>query len=159
MIRVLVDGNNLMFALRDEAVEAGREMLCRLLGQFAERTGLAVAVIFDGASPPAPLAGQIADPRIEVHYSGHRTADAVLEDILAAHSAPRRLTVVSTDHEIVHLARHRRSRSVRSDVFARQLIDPPPPKPGPDVPSAKRTGLAEGEAEQWMHDLGLDDDA
>lgn len=157
-VRVLVDGNNLTYALRDVGPEgAGRSMLCRLLGEFAARTGLAVAVVFDGAAPAGNLARQIADARIAVHYSGHRSADEVLAELIAAHSAPRSLTVISTDHDVQRHARHRRCHVVASAAFAARLVAPAPPKCEPVEPPEKRAGLDEGETQQWLKEFGLTD--
>lgn len=158
-VRVLVDGNNVMYALRDAGVPAaGRAALCRLLGDFAAQSGLAVAVVFDGAAPREALAEQLADPRIEVHYSGRRTADEVLGEMIDAHTAPRRLTLVSSDHEVRAMARRRRCGRVDATTFALRLLNPPPPRPAPVEPPEKRAGLEQGEVEQWLAEFGFQDE-
>jgi hypothetical protein len=154
---VLVDGNNLTFAMADAGLDSGRGALCRLLGLLAERTDQRVRVVFDGKSPPPGLAGQIADSRIEVLYSDRRKADAVIAELIQADSAPRRLTVVSTDHEIRQAARRRRCRSVVSCDFAAVLAglrESRPPRPG--EPAEKRRGLTPQQTAQWLAEFGLE---
>ena len=155
---ILIDGNNLLHALASAGSDPGRGGLCRMLGELAAR-GERVRVVFDGTPPTAPLAEPIGDDRIDVAWSGRQTADAVIVADIAADTAPRRLTVVSTDHEIRAAARRRRCRSVRSEDFARALlltVNRPPLRLSVEPPE-KHAGLAEGEADRWMEELGLTD--
>jgi predicted RNA-binding protein with PIN domain len=157
-VRILVDGNNLMHAVREIGDEVGPSAVCRLLGDFAEATGLAVTVVFDGGGPSGRLAEQIHDPRIAVCYGGPRQADDVLEELIAAHTAPRRLTVVSSDREVRRMATRRQCRSVKADLFARRLLAPPPPAPEPVEPPGKRQGLSAEQTRQWLEEFGIHDD-
>lgn len=154
-MRLLVDGNNLMFALLEHLEGAGRATVCKLLGDWAERTGAPSAVVFDGPAPDSPLAQQLGDPRIEVYYSGRRKADDLIIELIHANTAPRRLTVVSTDREIREAARRRRCRSVRSEDFAMDLTAPPPPKTPDPEPRAKRRGPTGREKQYWREQFGL----
>ncbi len=145
-----------MYALRKLGVPAGRQIVCRLLGDFAERTRLESAVVFDGHPPRGALARQVGDSRVAVHYGHGAEADAVLVELIDAHTAPRRLTVVSTDRAIRKAARRRRCQSVRAEDFAETLLNPPPPRPVVREPRAKRAGLNAGQIEQWIEYFGLD---
>ena len=156
---VLIDGNNLLYAALESAPERppSRSTLCRLLGQWARRTGEKVAVIFDGPKPTQALAGQISDPDVAVEYSGGLSADDVLARTIDADSAARRLIVVSTDREVARSARRRRARSVRSDTFWAALQrDLARERPGPLEPREKRRGLSAEDTERWVRELGLD---
>ncbi len=151
---LLIDGNNLAHAM---GAEVGRGKLCRLLGRWAEATGEKVCVVFDGPAPPAPLAGQIADERVEVRYAAPREADEVLLDFLGAHSHPRRLKVVSTDREIRRAARARRAEPVRSEHFAEQLLRPPAPPPPDPEPDAKHGApMSPEQREHWLREFGIE---
>ena len=155
---ILIDGNNLLFAALDNDPERppSRSTLCRLLGQWARRTGEKVAVIFDGPEPTEALAGQISDPDVAVTYSAGLSADDVLARTLDAHSAARRLIVVSSDREVARAARRRKARSVRSDVFWAALQrDLTREQPRPLEPPEKRRGLKPDDAERWLRELGL----
>ncbi len=157
---VLIDGNNLLHAAReleDPDVLLGRSMLCDKLGHWAERQNEQVHIVFDGPSPPAPLAEQIGHASIQVTYSGRGTnADAVVQDILDGHSAARRLVVVSTDREVRQAARRRRARPVRSAEFwAALLRDLARPTPQRIEPEEKEAGLTDEAARQWLAEFGL----
>lgn len=124
-------------------------------GHWAARNQLATTVVFDGSCPAGPLAKQIGDPRVEVRYAHPRTADEVIAELISAHSAPRRLNVVSSDHAVQRAARRRRCAVTEADAFAAALLAPPPQRPAPREPRAKRTGLSDGQAEQWLDEFGL----
>lgn len=156
----LIDGNNLLHAawdIEDPDRPIGRSGLCRELGGWAERKRENVLVVFDGPAPPRGLAEQIADPRIEVRYSGRVSADEVLIEILDTHSAARRLIVVSTDRRIAAAARRRRARSVRSDEFWIQLVrDLAARPPRAREPREKAQGLDPEGRRHWLREFGLD---
>ncbi len=61
-----------------------------------------------------------SDPR--VIYSGpHESADDVIVRMIAHSSAPRRLTVVSSDNEILRAVRKRRCPTLTAEVFLENL--------------------------------------
>jgi predicted RNA-binding protein with PIN domain len=156
---ILIDGNNLLFAARDEDPERpiGRSKLCEILGRWACRRGQKVHVVFDGPAPTAGLAEQIGDPSIAVDYSGSGvSADARLRDILEGDSAARRLLVVSSDREIVRAAKRRRACPVASDEFWNMVQrDLSQPERESLEPPEKRRGLGPGVGEDWLRELGL----
>lgn len=157
-MRILVDGNNVMGALAAECVDAGRSMLCGLLERFAERVEGRVTVVFDGPPRRGESAQQAEPSRVTVLYGADRTADDVVIDHLRADSAPRRLTVVSSDRQIRREARKRRCRIVRAEPFARWLLAPAPEPSQPDEPPAKLHGLAdEDDAARWLEQFDLSD--
>ena len=155
---VLIDGNNLLFAALENDPERppSRSTLCRLLGQWARRTGEPVAVIFDGPEPNQALASQISDPSVAVSYSGGVKADVVLEKTIDADSAARRLIVVSSDREVARAARRRKAKTMRSDDFwemvQRELNRA---EPSPLEPPEKRRGLDSADTEEWLRELDL----
>ena len=156
-----------MYALRDVGLEVGRGGLCRLLGRFASSgsTGLKpvppkkVRVVFDGTPPYGPLAQQIRDDRIDVKYSAGRTADDVIIECIAADSAPRRLTLVSTDHEIRDAGRSRKCKLETSENFAKTLVRilEESPKTRPSEPPEKRVGLTPEQTRAWLKELNLEE--
>ncbi len=154
-----MDGNNVMGALAAECVDAGRSMLCGLLARFAERVAGEVTVVFDGPPRRGDSARHAAPSPVTVIYSVDRTADEVLVEHLRADSAPRRLTVVSSDREIRREARKRRCRVMRAEPFARSLLAPADEPPEPDEPPAKLHGLAdEDDAARWLEQFDLSDE-
>jgi len=130
------------------------------LGQWARRTGEKVSVIFDGPAPTGGLARQISDPDVAVSYSGAGvSADDVLTRTIEADSAARLLLVVSSDREVLRVARRRQARAMRSDEFWATLqADLARPKPAPLEPDEKRRGLRAAEAERWLREFRLPGD-
>ena len=153
-VPLLIDGNNLMYAMNDAGMDVGREGLCRILARVAGSEP--VRVVFDG--PPRRQGPDVPDGAVEVLFSQRRKADDVIAELIAADTAPRRLTVVSTDHEIRRAARRRRCRTVTSEDFtasvARRLARPKRP-PAPEPPE-KRAGLTPEQTRQWLKELHLE---
>lgn len=157
----LIDGDNLLHAAQDMGDPdrlVGRSMLCRSLGEWAQRTGEQVHVVFDGAAPHSALAAQIGHPAIQVSYSGAGiSADSVIAGLLVSDSAARRLLVVSTDREVRQSARRRRARSMRSDDFWRRVQrDLQRPVATPAEPDQKRCGTPPEEIEDWLRRFDAD---
>jgi hypothetical protein len=151
---VLIDGNNLIFALPDSV---GRSGLCDKLSTLLEKEPQ-ICVVFDGPPPPGGLAGQIEATGIEVRYSAGRTADEVIMELISAHTAPRRLTVVSSDREIRKAARRRRCMVLTSPQFAKQLQEESPrPSPPFQEPKEKQRGLTEQQSSEWLKEFGLEE--
>src|SRR5947207_2370868 len=123
---VLIDGYNFLHAFRDSrwgSPAVGRAMICRLLGDWSAATREVVTIVFDGMRPEDPVADQLGDPRITVHYSGGaRIADAMIAELIAASSAPRRLQVVSSDREVQRSAQRREAGVVPSLEFCARLV-------------------------------------
>ena len=49
---------------------------------------------------------------------GDENADARIEQLIAAHSAPKSLTVVSTDRRVRQAANRRKARSITSEAVS-----------------------------------------
>jgi predicted RNA-binding protein with PIN domain len=155
---ILVDGNNLMYALRKAGQNVDRDGVARLLAALAKGKER-ICVIFDG---PMPRFGsdELADAKLEILYSLHRQADELLAERIAANTAPRRLVVVSTDREVRKIAKHRGCQSVTSEEFVPLLFQRIERLSRPRVrePSEKQKGLTSEQAEQWLKELGLDEE-
>ena len=85
-------------------------------------------------------------PGIEMVFSGHARADDIIQARIASDSAPRRLTVVSTDREIRKVAHSRRCQICLSEQFAQALLDGTRhthQPPDATEPPEKRAGLTE----------------
>ena len=80
-------------------------------------------------------------------------ADTVIERLVAADSAPKRLTVVSSDHRLQRAAHRRKATAVDSDVWFAQLLrdraarldaGSPAANPTADVPKPEGPLIAGG---------------
>jgi len=147
----LIDGNNLSFALLDdEGNPLSRSGLCDRLAS-ALPADERVCVVFDGPPPDSARAAQIAGG-VHVEYAAPLSADQVIMRLIQDDTAPRRLTVVSTDREIRRAARRRRCRSVTSEQFA-SFVERRrhPGRPTKAVePQEKTRGLSPQQLDAWL---------
>ena len=158
---VIIDGHNLLYSIQKtpeefESVTAVR--LCRIVGMYLKVTSENGEIIFDGTGPP-DKSGFDNISNLEVVFCGFGSdADTVIEDKIRASSAPKRLTVVSSDRRVAKAARARKVVSVKSEVFWDKLQKrlSQKRKKGLQEPAAKRRGLSESETEQWLKFFGLE---
>ena len=154
----IIDGHNLLHAIFKSEEDSGVISdvgLCRILGRYFTLTGEKGEIIFDGTGPP-DKGGFDNISNLEVFFAGLGTdADTVIEDKISASTAPKRLTIVSSDRRLRSAARTRKATSMKSDVFwndvQKQLSRKRPAK----EPTEKRQGLSEGETEQWLEFFGF----
>ena len=171
LVSLIIDGYNLIHAagimgrgVGPGSLERARQALVRTLAASVEPGELGrTVVVFDAASGDVPL----GLPRTETidgvtvrFASGYDSADALIEELIRRDAAPRRLTVVSSDHRIQRAARRRRARAVDSDVWFTQLLCERRQR-GEAVPgSAKPLGeVGRHEVLYWLKEFGLDGDA
>jgi len=157
---VIIDGTNLLWALHEafeERTITTEMQLCGVLERYFASSEEAGEVVFDGAGPPdqSAFAGR---GNLEVVFSGFQTdADTVIEEKIKANTAPRRLTVVSSDRRLRQAAAARKATAVKSERFWEQVQkELTRPKPAEKEPQEKREGLTESETEKWMDLFGLD---
>ena len=153
----LIDGNNLLFALAQAGVYVERGGLVTLLERLAARENQHVTVVFDGPERADSPHDERADVRVKIFYAAPRSADEVIESLIAADSAPRRLTVVSSDHELAAAAHRRRCPSLASEPFARQLLHGPAAPPPGEAPE-RQGNLGPEETERWLKEFGLEEE-
>src|SRR3954467_12446391 len=104
-MRTLIDGYNLMYALGLLGKRLGpdgfRKVRTRFLNDLAAALGAVEAhqttVVFDAADPPGHLPRESTFKGITVVFAvDDDDADERIERLIAAHSAPKGLTVVSS---------------------------------------------------------------
>ena len=127
---LLIDGYNLLHAtdITDEGAGAGgfqrsREALIAFLAaslKASERK--AATIVFDAAEAPPGLPNNYVVEGITVVYArDYPDADALLEELIELHPAPRGLTVVSSDHRVQRAARRRGASRIDSDLWYADL--------------------------------------
>ena len=158
---VLIDGYNLLRSVQngtDEFAHITESQMCHFISRFLKRTKDRGKIVFDGIGPPdkTPLENI---PALEVIFSGRTLeADDVIEELILENTAPKRLTVVSSDRRIKSGAKKRRARAIGSFEFwlelTRTLEKPNREKP---LPPGKTQGITEIETDLWLKEFGLDD--
>jgi len=130
--------------------------LCRILSGYLKLIDENGEIVFDGTGP-RDKSGFDNISNLEVFFAGLGSdADTVIEDKIKANTAPKRLTVVSSDRRLRDAARARKATSVKSDVFWNNLRRQLRRKETFKEPRAKRRGLSESETKQWLEFFGLE---
>jgi len=128
---ILIDGYNLLFAVGMQgrnvgpgSLEHGRNALLNFLAASLDDSERSrTTVVFDAQSAPPGLPREQTVRGILVLFSvGYENADALVQELILADSAPRQLVVVSSDHEIQRAARRRRATATDSDRWYDELV-------------------------------------
>ncbi len=167
----LIDGYNLMHAAgavdssapsRKVFARKRRRFLIDLADALGQERCRETTVVLDANSPPAdfPLESDYQGLHL-IFALGDESADARIETLIAAHSAPKSLTVVSSDRRVRRAASRRRARALSADEFL-DLLDrfkfdrkAPPVNP---LPSAQAdVALTPEERAYWLEQFaGVD---
>lgn len=131
-MRWLIDGYNVMYAGGRLGPKLGREGFRRARRRFLEELAEALpseeteetTVVFDASAPPG-------DFKLDDHYRGlhvvfalgDENADARIEQLIAAHAAPKSLTVVSSDRRIRQAARRKSATVMTAEDYWYRLDD------------------------------------
>lgn len=166
-MRLLIDGYNLMYAVgllgKRFGPDGFRKVRQRFLNDLADSLGAVEAhqttVVFDAADPPDHVPREQDHKGITVVFAvDDDDADTRIEHLIAQHSAPRTLTVVSSDRRIRQAATRRKARVETADAFWSKLEDrraarpatrdaPPPLSP---EERARQVGLGPDEVREWL---------
>ena len=164
-MKTLIDGYNVMHARGLMPGKFGPDGLRKVRHRFLVELAAALdpveanetTVVFDAAAPPADRPDRMKLKGLTVLFAvGDENADARIEALIAAHSAPRSLTVVSTDLRVRQAAQRRRARAVTSDEYLTRLsegrkgqIELPTSNPTAEE-VARSAGLSASEAAYWL---------
>ena len=156
---LVIDGHNLLWSIHKPGTDSEPItdiQLCHRLGRYLKLVGETGEIVFDGTGP-RDKSDFDNIPGLEVIFAGLATdADSVIEDKIRANTAPKRLTIVSSDRRLRAAARARKATTVKSAVFWRNLQKRLSRKQPVREPSAKRLGISKSETEQWLKYFGLD---
>jgi hypothetical protein len=154
---LLVDGTNLLHALARRGGPLPPAAVVGRLRAFVP-PGVAVTVVLDGSPAPGGRERRLASG-IEVRYSGRRTADALLGDLVAASPAGR--LVVTDDGALAASLRAAGARTARTAWLAERLshqrLEAPAagrPKPPPGPPAGHPGGADEETGPRWKPGRG-----
>jgi uncharacterized protein len=138
-VLILIDGYNVIAPLGRQAIERLppnrrpstdqlRLQRDRLIAQVAAGLGPELAeqttIVFDASDAPPGLPSRYTQQGISIEFSvGYAEADDRLEELIAQHHTPKRLTVVSSDRRVQTAATRRGALSVDSEPWLDQLAD------------------------------------
>jgi len=156
---IIIDGHNLLHSIHkvDEGYESVSDVqLCWIVSRYLKLTGERGEIIFDGTGP-RDKSGFDNISNLEVFFAGQGSdTDTVIEDKIKASTAPKRLTIVSSDRRLRKAAQARKSAVIKSEDFWNNLQKRFRRKKTPKEPIEKRLGLTESETEQWLKFFGLE---
>jgi len=128
---LLIDGYNLLNVAGILASGVGPGTLQRARGAMLNFLAESLdpeelprtTVVFDAKNAPPGLPRVVTYRGLTVRFaSRYPDADSLIEELIALDDAPRRLTVVSSDHRLQRAARRRRAKAVDGDVWYAQVV-------------------------------------
>jgi len=161
----LIDGYNLLNATGivgrgggPPSLGRSRLALLNFLAASIEPRELAhTTVVFDAHDAPPGLPRVVQHGPLLVRFAARQgTADDLIGELILADSAPRRLTVVSSDHEIQRAARRRRAKAVDSEIWYSGLIRARHEREeqSDDAPARPAVPLLEEDVNYWLRQFG-----
>lgn len=167
---ILIDGYNLLHVTglsgpeisRSEigrgALERARNALLNFLATSLDQNDRPLTtVVFDSNDAPPGLPREMQHQGIAVRYAAeYESADELLEELIREASAPRTLTVVSSDHRVQRAAKRRRARAVDSDVWYGEVCEScrKPSEPVASRSLKPTSPLSGDEVAAWLTEFG-----
>jgi len=157
---LLIDGYNLLHVtaiVGRGGLRGSREGLLRFMASAIEpRERPQTTIVFDAAEAPPNLPRTIVVDEMTIHFSSeYDNADELIEELIEAHSAPKSLLVVSSDHRIQRAARRRKAPFVDSDVWFAEALRRRAATRAPAPIAAKPAGRLTGdEISYWLAEFG-----
>ena len=112
--------------------------------------------MFDAAEAPPNLPRTIVFEEMTIHFSSeYDNADELIEELIEAHSVPKSLLVVSSDHRLQRAARRRKAPFVDSDVWFADALRRRAASRRPAPVVARPAGnLSTEEIDYWLSEFG-----
>ncbi len=156
---LLIDGHNLLHSIC-EAEEDFRVIsdiqLCSIVGRYLKQIGESGQIIFDGAGP-YDKSGFDNISNLDVLFAGPGTdTDTVMEEKIRLSTAPKRLSIVSSDRRLRKAAHARKAKAIKSETFWHVVQKQLRRKRNVKEPPAKRHGLSQSETKRWLEFFGIE---
>jgi hypothetical protein len=167
---ILIDGYNLLHVtgvtgrgIADRKIGPGTlerartALLNFLAASLTDDERQLTTIVFDSSNAPPGLPRDLQHQGIAVKYAtGYESADELLEDLIRKASAPRKLTVVSSDHRVQRAAKRRKARAVDSDVWCAEIRESRCKSKEPLAPSSPKPAspLSEDDVAAWLDEFG-----
>lgn len=140
----------------EQRAEVTDVQLCRIVGEYLYRTKGKGSIIFDGIGPrDKSVFNNLFN--LEVVFSGaNREADDVIEKLILQNTAPKNLSVVSSDRRIKTAAEKRKANAVDCvEFWLNMLKELDRRTKRPTEPKEKLFGLTDAETEYWLREFGF----
>jgi len=161
VMTLIIDGYNLLHAAgvfgADRGPRGFEQSRAALLDLVADLTGDRAAdtiVVFDAARAPDGLPARLTHGPLRVWFAReYPDADSLIEELVAADTAPGQLVVVSSDRRLQAAARRRRARAVGCDQWLAEARTARRARAG--SPAEKPAAPGPDGAEEWKRYFGL----
>lgn len=168
MIRYLIDGYNFLNASGIETTEyyspnatplerSRMALLDFLADHLSPPEAAATTIVFDASFHSWSQTEEFSYRRMTVRFATrYPDADSLIEQLIQAHTAPKQLTVISSDHRIQRAARKRRAKFLDSDIWYRELCTRAQKRASVAAPPAKSPGvkddipLPDSPPQEWL---------
>ena len=156
---LIIDAYNLLHAsgilgkgIGPGGLERSRNALLNfLVNTLADEEIRRTTVVFDAANAPAGLPRTTTHEGLTVRYAvGYEDADSLIEELILEDSAPKSLTVVSSDHRIQRAATRRKATAVDSDRWYAEMLLRRQRQPGTEAKDVKPMSSTPGEVAFWV---------
>jgi hypothetical protein len=168
---LIIDGYNLMHAAGMTRRRYGpgdfqrcrRRFLAFLARHLSPAERERATVVFDAIEAPAGLSRTSTLEGMSVVFAQPGgDADTLIEELIAKHSAPRQIQLVSSDHRLQKAARRRRAQFVDSERFIARLHQrgeagrPAQDSPAVNAQSPEKFSgpLSDAETSEWLEVFG-----
>lgn len=165
---LIIDGYNLLHAagilgggVGPGGLERSRLALLNFVAESIDAADLhTTTIVFDARHAPSGLPSELAHREMTVRFAaGYESADDLIEELIRMDSAPRRLTVVSSDHRLQRAAHHRRAKAIDSDRWYSDVLRRRAARDARSSPAAvKPSQPAAGEVEFWLRQFADETD-
>jgi predicted RNA-binding protein with PIN domain len=161
----LIDGYNLLSAagilgrgVGPGSLQRARLALLNFLAESLDPEDVPrTTIVFDAADSPPDLSRTVSHRGLTVRFaSQYGEADELIEELIRTESAPRRLTVVSSDHRLQRAARRRKAQAVDSDAWYAQILRRRQERrqSAPTTPARPPVPLLAEDVDYWIRQFG-----
>ena len=161
----IIDGYNLIFSCglegktrTPQSLEKARDRLvATVASKLSKKERSGTTIVFDAKR--LPIKETSADFRAhdtrDLSAVDHDAADTLIEELIAKHSTPKKLTVVSSDHRLQTAATRRKATAIDSDVWYDRLLEHAESDGAKTpTPSDKDAAIQSLESTDWAAEFG-----
>ncbi|MDA8564196.1 NYN domain-containing protein [Mariniblastus sp.] len=163
----IIDGYNLIFTCglegkkrTPQSLEKARyRLISTVAAKSSDNKRSATTIVFDAKRLPIKetSADSVVDGIRILYAVDYEDADTLIEELIAACSIPKKLTVVSSDHRLQTAATRRKATAIDSDVWYDRLLSGPTKNLGNDRPThhnEKQSDIQSLQAIDWAREFG-----
>lgn len=157
----LIDGHNLIAQLSDISLDEPNDeakLVLRLRSWIASGRKREVTIVFDGGLPGGTWRYMSRGKIKALFATEGQTADALLVGRINQVKNPSAYTLVTSDREILAVAKKRKMPYMTSQAFAQQLQKNDVPldtNTSPDLPAEEKPVLNDDELDEWLAIFGM----